>query len=363
MLSRGEADAVNYRNGYPGQRDNKNATKNLRFYQNVLRSQPNNMLVEEFHTRWWNNFGDLEREHGFVQWFFPIREQGLNHQAQPLQLHEAKAIREDPACMARFMQTYRLMLHFYGMQLVDETTGEIDREVKIYEAQYRNLETHPHNFLRITRILKCLGELGLDHYQFPFMKHVYDEIFLNNNLQACESSARTYWERVVRDDQKREALRSFASSFRPIPQAMGFGARRKVHDFKQLPGKGPAKDLSECKFGLDQPVRAQWKGKGKEYACVVMQINLDGTYQIQYSDGDVELYYPETGGGLLEADPSRNAEWEERKKKRAADEAAKAEAAAKEAAAKEADSAPDAPAAPIAVSATGKRTSSMSLFE
>ena len=33
---------------------------------------------------------DLEREHGFIQWLFPIREAGLNLQAQPLQLHEAR---------------------------------------------------------------------------------------------------------------------------------------------------------------------------------------------------------------------------------------------------------------------------------
>lgn len=225
-MSRAEVDAKRYRDGYPGQRDYKQLTKNLRFYQNQLKAKPNDLLVEDFHSQWWNNFSDLEYEHGFVQWFFPIREQGMNRLAQPLQPHEAKAIKADAKCMARFLTTYKLMLHFYGMRLADEKTGQIEREPDIWKARYRNLETHGHNFLRITRILKCLGELGLDHYQFPFMKHVYDEIFLNENLLPCENSARTYWERVVRDDDKRAALKTFASSFRAIPQGGFFGFRQ-----------------------------------------------------------------------------------------------------------------------------------------
>lgn len=60
------------------------------------------------------------------------------------------------------------MLAFYGLRLVDETTGELAlqdtapaRSPASYLRRFRNLESNPHNFLRITRILKCLGEVGL----------------------------------------------------------------------------------------------------------------------------------------------------------------------------------------------------------
>jgi hypothetical protein len=47
----------------------------------------------------------------------------MNHEAQPLQLHEAKAISSDPACMLRALRSYELILRFYGMKLVNSSTG------------------------------------------------------------------------------------------------------------------------------------------------------------------------------------------------------------------------------------------------
>lgn len=62
--------------------------------------------------------------------------------------------------MARVLQSYRLMLDFYGMELVSEATGEV-RRGRNWEAQYANLNAYSHNYLRITRILKFLGEVGV----------------------------------------------------------------------------------------------------------------------------------------------------------------------------------------------------------
>ena len=52
-----------------------------------------------------------------------------------------------------------MMLDFYGMKMVNEETGEIDRTDN-FKARYRNLSFSRHNWLRITRILKSLGELN-----------------------------------------------------------------------------------------------------------------------------------------------------------------------------------------------------------
>lgn len=72
---------------------------------------------------------------------FPIREYGVNYAAQPLQSHEIQAMRRDKDVMARVLQSYRIMLDFYGMQLVSPDTGllaRVERESK-YEERYRNL--------------------------------------------------------------------------------------------------------------------------------------------------------------------------------------------------------------------------------
>jgi hypothetical protein len=76
-MSGAALDAQRYLNHYPGEIDNPDANKNLLFFQNKLRSRPDNMLLTEFHELWWNNFDALESHHGYIQWLFPIREQVL----------------------------------------------------------------------------------------------------------------------------------------------------------------------------------------------------------------------------------------------------------------------------------------------
>lgn len=63
---------------------------------------------------------------------------GMNYSAQPLQLHEIASMKADNVVMDRFMRSYRMMLDFYGMQLLDERTGLICRSDR-YERRYRNL--------------------------------------------------------------------------------------------------------------------------------------------------------------------------------------------------------------------------------
>lgn len=65
----------------------------------------------------------------------------MNYQAQPLQLHERDTMRADSAIVNRVITSYRLMLDFYGMKLVSEDTGLLDRVTapRNYAHRYRNL--------------------------------------------------------------------------------------------------------------------------------------------------------------------------------------------------------------------------------
>jgi len=69
----------------------------------------------------------------------------MNWESQPLQLHEIEQMRDDPQIIARIVQSYKLMLDFYGMQLVDEHTGLLKRTEK-YEKRYDNLTREFHSF-------------------------------------------------------------------------------------------------------------------------------------------------------------------------------------------------------------------------
>ena len=42
--------------------------------------------------QWFGDYRKLEIHHGYVQWLFPIHEEGMNHLAQVLQTHEKEAM-------------------------------------------------------------------------------------------------------------------------------------------------------------------------------------------------------------------------------------------------------------------------------
>ncbi len=158
-------DTKRYRDGYPGQENDLSEKNNLLFYENKIASRPRGDLIDTIHSEWIHQYGMLEAHHGYIQWLFPIREEGMNSQSQRLHKHELDAIVANPTARARVLKSYRLMLDFYGLVLLDSTTGQLAHNENFKERFY-NLNTSGHNYLRITRILKCLGELGYEHLKF-----------------------------------------------------------------------------------------------------------------------------------------------------------------------------------------------------
>lgn len=63
---------------------------------------------------------------------------GMNYQAQPLQPHEIQKMKADPTVVRRVIKSYRLMLDFYGMELLSSETGLLKRSGN-YAARYHNL--------------------------------------------------------------------------------------------------------------------------------------------------------------------------------------------------------------------------------
>lgn len=162
---------------YHGQTDDPHASDNLLFYKNRLRCQPDDLLISEIHQRYatvvqcrivapssftagakiivgWSIItvlsngckssdiyplvapGDYLMDHHARS--FPIRENGMNFEAQALQLHEAAAMKEDADVIKRIKASYGLMLDFYGMCLLNFETGLVGRS-EGYKARYRNL--------------------------------------------------------------------------------------------------------------------------------------------------------------------------------------------------------------------------------
>ena len=125
--------------------------------------------------------------------------------AQPLQKHEIKLLERDDEAMNRLIKSYELMLDFFGMKLVDKATGEIGRSDNDSQSnQYKLLNYSFHNYLRITRILKCLGEFRFGHYQAPFCTFVISEIFEQGKLKNTLKSCISYWGKVIKNFESRK---------------------------------------------------------------------------------------------------------------------------------------------------------------
>ncbi|KAK3512925.1 hypothetical protein QTP70_028992 [Hemibagrus guttatus] len=115
---------------------------NLRFYRNQKKFKPDGVYIDDFHKHWFGDYHNLEYVHSYIQWLFPIQEKGLNFASRELSLTEIKAsielFCEDEEMKKRLLTSYKLMLDFYGIQLVNEDTGEV-RRAENWRDRFENL--------------------------------------------------------------------------------------------------------------------------------------------------------------------------------------------------------------------------------
>lgn len=204
-------DTHRYRHHYPDlvERDGNGDMPNLSFYRNEIRFLPNGCFIEDILLNWKDKYDLLEDNHSYIQWLFPLREPGVNWHAKPLTLREVEEFKSSKEVRERFVQAYELMLGFYGIQLEDRDTGKVCR-AQNYEKRFQNLNGHSHNNLRITRILKSLGELGLERYQAPLARFFLEETLVHGKLPGVRQSALDYFVFTVRCRHQRRKLLHFA---------------------------------------------------------------------------------------------------------------------------------------------------------
>ncbi|KAG8771677.1 hypothetical protein FRC15_003265 [Serendipita sp. 397] len=139
----------------------------------------------------------------------------MNSESQPLQLHEIHAMRADKAVINRVYGSYILMLSFYGITLLDFRTGLLSRSEN-YVSRYKNLCRSPHNYLRVTRILKSLSELGLEHLNAGLLLYFLWEQSENSqlNVSRLKSSMDRWWANCIRDEEERTMVNDLIGQVR-----------------------------------------------------------------------------------------------------------------------------------------------------
>lgn len=205
-----------YREDYPRDAlDDKSMNCNLQFYRNQIPSRPKGAKIDDIHKLWWQRYDLLEEHHGYIQWLFPLKEASrFNFHSSVMQRHEAVAIQNDKQCLARIVMSLRMMLNFWGAQLSPNDTDPIPKIAVIQRCpdwpnRFMNLRIHSHNNMRISRMLKCLGDVGLEHYKMAICKFFIDNLFGENAPLAgssCVKSCKKYWVQTLRNDSERRNL-------------------------------------------------------------------------------------------------------------------------------------------------------------
>uniref|UniRef100_A0A5F7ZIL7 Opioid growth factor receptor like 1 n=1 Tax=Macaca mulatta TaxID=9544 RepID=A0A5F7ZIL7_MACMU len=183
------------------------------------------VYIEEVLNKWKGDYEKLEHNHTYIQWLFPLREQGLNFYAKELTTYEIEEFKKTKEAIRRFLLAYKMMLEFFGIKLTDKT-GNVARAVN-WQERFQHLNESQHNYLRITRILKSLGELGYESFKSPLVKFILHEALVENTIPNIKQSALEYFVYTIRDRRERRKLLRFAQKHYTPSENFIWGPPRK----------------------------------------------------------------------------------------------------------------------------------------
>jgi Opioid growth factor receptor (OGFr) conserved region len=108
------------------------------------------------------SLADLESVHDYIQWLFPLPEPSSASRDAPLLIREdILTFRTSRELRGRLQRSLLAMLAFYGL----ESRGQAGPPLVVRGPRFEVratvwLSPSNHNFLRLTRILRCLTILG-----------------------------------------------------------------------------------------------------------------------------------------------------------------------------------------------------------
>src|SRR4051812_18487482 len=110
---------------------------------------------------WQMSLDDLEYNHDYIQWLFPLRERSGVQPDVPVLDDTVIAAFAAPDLQARLLRSAHVMAEFYGLELVEQDGRTVVRRSGMFVDRGRTWLTRGnHNFLRLTRIMKSLAMLG-----------------------------------------------------------------------------------------------------------------------------------------------------------------------------------------------------------
>ena len=124
------------------------------------------------------NFSDseLEETHDYIQWLFPTSiRSDYNRYAPVLTLEERRRFARNDVCKKNMVKSLDVMLRFYGLER-NRTVIRMD-PVVFRDRSKIWLRRRNHNFYRLSRIVRSLGELGMKDFSKALYHCLTREIY------------------------------------------------------------------------------------------------------------------------------------------------------------------------------------------
>lgn len=166
----------------------------ISFYSGTQPDTQNRMIREI----WAWDFEKLECVHNYIQWLFPLPERSaFNADAPIVNAEVIQAFQTNPVLQQNLLRSFTVMLQFYGLQRQEIDNGKI---VVTQSENYPNRKREwlfpaNHNYLRITRILKCLMTFGLEDEAQAFY-HCLRQIYRESSDLIGDKTLQ-YWSNAV----------------------------------------------------------------------------------------------------------------------------------------------------------------------
>jgi hypothetical protein len=149
---------------------------------------------------WSWDFEQLENVHDYIQWLFPLNEPSqFNFSAPILDPDSIELFKMEPRLQSNLKISVNVISNFYGFELVqDIDLFKIIKAANFQERKRNWLTAGNHNFLRLTRILKCLMLLELKEYALA-LYDALEDLYINEAANVIGRRTFHYWQTAVRD--------------------------------------------------------------------------------------------------------------------------------------------------------------------
>ena len=177
------------------QQNRRDSPSPILLYYSKKGTDQSNRTIEDV---WSFTNTKLEKVHDYIQWLFPTTVMSEHNEYAPVLTRED--IRKFKNCISyrkNMLKSLDLMLNFYGLvrlplngKVLIQTSTNFKTRSKVW------LTEDNHNFLRLSRIIRSLSELGMKANAEALYHCLKDKIYPDYK-KVIKSSSLRYWKKSL----------------------------------------------------------------------------------------------------------------------------------------------------------------------